>query len=184
MKKELPATCKMNGKTINLIKEIPVNHTYVLGIYTGTLSPNDILIRYRQFENNDWTSIRTPKHIHWAVDVLMKLNEKPRKTKQFIDLLIDIWAKTEPITNEATREKLLSDEYLLKDIEAEVVQYKALAKKGEYSIKFLILLAKLLMLQEKSNRQDAYMFSDLLTALKQHQDIFKIVSLATHHRRK
>jgi hypothetical protein len=60
------------------------------------------------------------------------------------------------------------------------VQYAALAQKGEYSVKFLILLAKLLMAQEKTNNNQAYMFRQLLEALKNHNNIFKIVSTATH----
>ena len=46
--------------------------------------------------------------------------------------------------------------------------------------KFLILLAKLLMAQEKTNNNQAYMFRQLLEALKSHNNIFKIVSTATH----
>jgi hypothetical protein len=49
--------------------------------------------------------------------------------------------------------------------------------------KFLILLAKLLMIQEKTNLETAYMFRKLLEALKAGDDIFKIVSIATHNRR-
>ncbi len=69
---------------------------------------------------------------------------------------------------------------LLNDVNREAVQYVALAQKGEYSVKFLILLAKLLMAQEKTNNNQAYMFRQLLEALKNHNNIFKIVSTATH----
>jgi len=41
-------------------------------------------------------------------------------------------------------------------------------------------LAKLLMLQEKTNLETAYMFKKLLKALKSGEDIFKIVSIASH----
>ena len=47
-------------------------------------------------------------------------------------------------------------------------------------IKFLILLAKLLMVQEKTNLETAYMFKKLLNTLRQGEDIFRIVSSATH----
>jgi hypothetical protein len=62
----------------------------------------------------------------------------------------------------------------------EIEEYEELGKRGEYSIKFLILLAKLLMLQEKTNLETAYMFKKLLEALKSGEDIFKIVSIASH----
>jgi len=65
----------------------------------------------------------------------------------------------------------------------EIEKYHLLNNKGEYSIKFLILLAKLLMMQEKTNKEDAYMFKNLLKALKEGKSIFKIVSIATHNGR-
>jgi hypothetical protein len=42
-----------------------------------------------------------------------------------------------------------------------------------------LLIAKLLMIQEKTNREDAYMFKKLLERLKEGKDIFSIVSTAT-----
>ena len=56
---------------------IPINGTYILGIYKGTLSDFDILLRYRQKEGERWSRIRTPKHIHWAVDMLIKHYSEP-----------------------------------------------------------------------------------------------------------
>ena len=44
---------------------------------------------------------------------------------------------------------------------------------------FLILLAKLFMLQEKTNRPDAYMFKRVLDGLKRGEDLFKVLSTAT-----
>ncbi len=38
------------------------------------------------------------------------------------------------------------------------------------------------MIQEKTNRSDAYMFKDLLHKLKNHKNIFEIVSTASHTR--
>ena len=65
-------------------------------------------------------------------------------------------------------------------VNGESKQYKELSGKGEYSVKFLLLVAKLLMVQEKSNREDAYMFGKVLKSLKDGKDIFGIISAATH----
>ncbi len=67
--------------------------------------------------------------------------------------------------------------YWLKD---KIKQYQSVSRFGEYRIEFLILLAKLLMIQEKTNMPGAYMFRKLLEALKKGEDIFSIVSIATH----
>lgn len=164
-----------------LLAEFPVNGTYLIGIYQGSLSKYDILIKYRKLEDGKWSRIRTPKHIHWAVDILIKHYCDKETTDSLLDFLIDLWDKTNPIRTDKERESLLDTQALLNYVNNEALNYNALAKHGEYSVRFLILLAKLLMIQEKTNRNDAYMFKRLLEQLKEHNDIFKIVSTATYH---
>lgn len=170
------------GKTPLVI--IPVNGEYLLAVYEGSLSEFDLLLKYRQRDlnkKNGWTRIRTPKHIHWAVDLLIKLNEDEKETNKFLDFLILTWqTKIKPLKSISERNELLCVEVLSKEIDDESLNYKTLATKGEYSIKFLILVAKLLMIQEKTNMEKAYMFKNLLDALREGKDIFKIVSIATH----
>ena len=160
---------------------IPINGTYILGIYKGTLSDFDILLKYRQKEYGKWSRIRTPKHIHWAVDMLIKHYSEPHETDLLLDSLLKQWEQTVPLESKEVQEHLLSPERLLADVNDEAVKYNNLADKGEYSVKFLILIAKLLMVQEKTNRHDAYMFKKLLEKLKEHRNIFEIVSTATFH---
>ena len=157
-----------------------INSSYIIAAYQGMLSEYDILIRYRQTENGKWSRIRTPKHIHWAVDILIKMHSEEEKTKAFLGELIRIWDKTNPIKSEEERKSVLSVEYLLTKCQKNFKDYQILSEKGEYTLNFLILLAKLLMLQEKTNLESAYMFKKLLEALKDGSDIFKIVSIATH----
>ena len=160
---------------------IPINGTYILGIYKGTLSDFDILLKYRQREDGKWSRIRTPKHIHWAVDMLIKHYSEPHETDLLLDSLLKQWEQTVTLESKEDQEHLLSPERLLADVNDEAEKYNKLADKGEYSVKFLILIAKLLMVQEKTNRHDAYMFKDLLEKLKEHRNIFEIVSTATFH---
>ncbi|WP_029521109.1 hypothetical protein [Persephonella sp. IF05-L8] len=170
----------MKLKNFELIHAFKINGEYIIGIYKGSISPFDILIKYRQKTEKGWSRIRTPKHIHWAVDILMKMQTEPQKTKKFLNFLLKIWDEIEPITSEEERRKRTNINYLLGKHKKELNEYKELSKKGEYSIKFLILLAELLMVQEKTNMQDAYMFKKLLEALGKGKDIFNIVSIATH----
>ena len=160
---------------------IPINGTYLLGIYNGVLSDFDILLKYRQKEEGKWSRIRTPKHIHWAVDMLIKHYSEPHETDLLLDSLLRQWEQTVPLESKEDQERLLSSERLLSDVNDEAGKYNKLAGKGEYSVKFLILIAKLLMVQEKTNRHDAYMFKNLLEKLKEHRNIFEIVSTATFH---
>lgn len=159
----------------------PVNGSFYVAIYQGNLSPYDVLIKYRQFENGKWSLIRTPKHIHWAVDILIKQHMENNATERLIDFLIDLWDNTiKPIRSEEERTQILDPKSLLAEVNAEASYYDVLAGKGEYSVKFLLLLARLLMVQEKTNNEAAFMFRNLLEQLREHKDIFKIVSTATH----
>jgi len=160
-----------------------VNGSYIVGVYQGTLSDFDILIKYRQKINGAWSRIRTPKHIHWAVDILIKMHEDKIKTQSFLDFLLGVWNRTTPVRNREQQQDILSIDTLLQDSQALISEYEALSNKGEYSIKFLILLAKLLMIQEKTNLETAFMFKNLLEALRGKGDIFSVVSIASHNGR-
>jgi len=168
------------------IAVFPVNGKYILAVYKGNLSEFDLLLKYRQQDESrksGWTMIRTPKHIHWAVDILLKMQSNEAETKNFLDFLILSWNNSIiPLKSEAERSSLLNVEALLEEVSLEAANYKTLADKGEYSIKFLILIAKLLMTQEKTNMETAFKFKDLLDALRSGKDIFKIVGIATQKR--
>lgn len=183
---------KFNIPTMNFFKDgiekkplaiFHINGKYIVGVYQGSISQFDILIKYRQKEtNNDlkkWSRLRTPKHIHWTVDLLIKMNRDKSKTLEFIDLLIRLWNNMKSDETEEMRMQNLKENLLLKTIDDEANNYLELNSYGEYSIKFLILLARLLMKQEKNNRSDAYMFKKLLDSLKDYKSIYKIISTAT-----
>jgi len=171
---------KKDGQIKTPLFVAEINGSFIVAAYQGNLSKYDILIKYRQKHNEDWSRIRTPKHIHWAVDILIKMHFESKKTKDFLDFLIKIWGNTAPFKNEHERKEFLNIEGLIEANKQEIKQYEELSRRGEYSIKFLVLLARLLMAQEKTNLETAYMFKRLLDALKSGEDIFKIVSIATH----
>lgn len=163
-----------------LLVQFPVNSHFQIGVYQGTLSALDMIVRYKQLINGRWTNPRTPKHIHWAVDILIKQNECPDATQRFLAFLLEYWNRVTPLSSEKERKSVLDTEILLNQVNIEASGYPELAEKGEYSVKFLILLAKLLMVQEKTNNHDAYMFKNVLEKLKSHSDIFSLISTATH----
>lgn len=104
----------------------------------------------------------------------------PAVTQLFIDELIAFWNQTTSITSLAERNQFLNAQSLLHSANAIARNYQNLNGKGEYSVEFLCVLAILLMRQEKTNNPNAYMFKKLLEALRAKDDIFKIVSVATH----
>lgn len=170
---------KKKGRLFKPIKFFRVNDSTILCVYKGTFSRFDLLIRYRQkLRSGKWSRLRTPKHIHWTVDVLMKMQTYKKLTQEFIGFFLDVWHKTKPIRSERQRQSI-DCESLLSLSKKEIQRFEKLSRKGEYSVRFLILLAKLLMLQEKTNRSDAYMFKNVLEGLKQGEDLFRILSAAS-----
>jgi len=85
-----------------------IEDKYIVAAYQGKLSENDILVKYRQKENNKWTRPRTPKHIHWAVDLLIKQFAAPEISKVFLDFLIEQWDSTPSITSLEERKKYVN----------------------------------------------------------------------------
>ncbi len=163
---------------IQPLSVLQVNNDYIVAIYKGQKSDADILIKYRQkLKTGKWSRIRTPKHIHWTVDILIKMFQNKELTEQFINELLKIWKSIKPVSSEE-REHLDLKELLNYDTET-LEKFKELSKYGEYSIKFLLLLAKLLMIQEKTNYPEGKLFQTLLRKLKKGEDIFTILQTAT-----
>ncbi len=168
-----------DGQFHEPIKIFQVNDSTIIAIYKGSLSPLDILIKYKQkLKTGKWSLLRTPKHIHWTVDILMKMQTYKALTEDFLEFFINIWNNTTPLQNEKQRQSL-NLEAMLNISKAEMEKFQELSKKGEYSVRFLILLAKLLMLQEKTNRPDAYMFKRVLDGLRESKDLFRILATAS-----
>lgn len=146
---------------------------YIIYVFQGKLSQFDIVIKYKK----DGKRIRTPKHIHWVVDILMKMQGDENLTKKYLLAIQNCWNICEPLTNNnfATLKSLIESGE--KDIEIE--QYLGLNAFGEYDVEFLYVLMELLAVQEKTNRADAYMFGNIIEELLEtDRDIFKIISTA------
>ncbi len=146
---------------------------YIIYVFQGALSQFDIVIKYKK----DGTRIRTPKHIHWVVDILMKMQGNEVLAKRYLRAIQNCWNTCVPLTNNdyATLKALIENGENDIDIE----QYFALNTYGEYDVEFLYVLMELLAVQEKTNRADAYMFGKIIEELLEaDRDIFKIISTA------
>lgn len=167
-------TKKIKNNTITAIAELEIKD-YRVYVFPGSLSENDFLIKY----SKAGTRMRTPKHIHWVTDILMKLQGNPKLTKSFLQLMKTYWDNCKPLQNN-------DFESIKKIVECEFNsnEYADLNRYGEYDIEFVFSLIRLLSVQEKTNRSDAYMFGNILNELlKDSLDIFKIISTAGFSRR-
>lgn len=69
-----------NRNTEKSIIDIKVDDIYTIYVFKGTLSKNDIVIKYSKFGRR----MRTPKHIHWVIDMLLKEQKNHNDVISFI----------------------------------------------------------------------------------------------------
>ncbi len=144
-----------------------------VSVYPGRLSDLDIVVKYKLGAKG--ARERTPKHIHWAVDVLLKKQGNLQVTRKLLDYLLAAWGETKPIRDRTERERLS-----LHYAQSYPAEFATLDQHGYFSVQFLVILAELLMRQEKTNRPDAYMFGRVLESLRDpdEKDLFKVISTA------
>lgn len=163
----------------------PINDKFIVSVSSGVLSDFDIVARYWQYDCNssEWRKSRQPKHIHWAVDLLIKNEYDKSVVSTFINKLIEDWEDRTIIRHIRSEEELsefLNPEELLKYVFVEAEKYSSFDIHGEYPMELLILLSRLLMTQERTNREDAYMFKNLIDSFNnKYVDFYDVVDIAT-----
>ena len=150
-----------------------VFENYILYVFQGGISEFDILIKYRKGE----TRLRTPKHIHWVIDVLIKMQYKKDLVRELLNQMKDVWESSTGLQDNSYEVlKRLIEDYATR---TQMERFEELSQYGEYPIDFLFVLMELLSTQEKTNRADAYMFGQIIDELlEEDYDIFSIVSRA------
>lgn len=167
-----------NKHTEKSIVDIKVDENYTIYVFKGTLSKNDIVIKYSKLGKRT----RTPKHIHWVIDVLLKEQKNHNDVVTFIKCMQETWDDIKGLENNdfETIKNTLQKYKSEVDRKTKGLKFDG----GEYPIDFVLVLLLLLMIQEKTNRPDAYMFKKILDELlKENMDIFSIVSTSTLGRR-
>lgn len=133
----------------------------------GDKSVNDFIVKYRI----NGKRIRTPKHIHLLIDLLLKKENDESTANQLLDCLIDILHKIEPSKTYPPQLQVFSPKSDSK--------FKALNSFGEYQVDFLLILFELIMIQEKTNYPKGKLNLLLFKKLREGADIFSLVSAAT-----
>jgi len=157
------------------IKEIKLNGV-TIGIFAGSRSYNpdyDILIKYQE----EGKRVRTPKHIHWVIDILIKKEHNKELTLKFLRYLRDMYDRVEGFQSKGDREKCE-----LKETTPEKLrEFEELNKYGEYSIEFIGHLIELMIKMEKNTppEKPARVFKELIDSMIKEDEIFVIVSKAT-----
>ena len=164
---------KRKGTEYVAIKEIKLDDGTVIGIFEGSRGANpdhDILIKYQE----DGKRIRTPKHIHWVIDLLIKKEHNRELTLRFMKYLREMYDKVEAFKSKEERTTFILNETTLEKLK----QFEELNKYGEYNVEFVGHLIELMIKMEK-NHPNPHVFRELIEAMIAEKEIFVVVSKAT-----
>ena len=158
------------------IKEISFEDGTLIGVFEGNrgaIPEHDILIRYKELGKR----MRTPKHIHWVIDLLIKKEHDGPLTLRFMKFLREMYDRVDAFSSAADRLACVisgTDSAMLEP-------FIALNQYGEYKIEFIATLIELMIRMEKNTPpgKPAYVFKELMDALIEEKEIFVIVSKAT-----
>ena len=161
------------GTKVQAFKEFRVGDT-TIGVFQGSrgkVPDLDIIVKYQR----EGGRVRTPQHLHWAIDLLIKKEHDKELVMEFVKYLLGLWDKVEPFAD-----KIAQQRCELKFTNPDNLRrFKELDKYGEYSVEFIGHLIELLMIQEK-NADNAFMFKGVLDAIYREKDIFSIASAASY----
>jgi hypothetical protein len=167
---------KREGKEHIVIKEISLADGTVIGVFGGSRGANsdhDILIKYQETGKR----LRTPKHIHWVIDLLIKKEHNRELTLKFMKYLRDMYDRVEPFKSKEDRKNC----ELKETTTAKLKPFQELNKYGEYKVDFIGHLIELMIKMEKNTplEKPARVFRELMDAMIQEKEIFVVVSKAT-----
>ena len=147
-----------------------------IGVFQGSFGKKPELDIIVKFKDKYTRSVpRTPKHIHWAIDILLKKEHNRELTLEFVKYLLDMYEKVAPFRTKEEQQKCE-----LKFTKTENLRkFEELNKYGQYSVEFIGHIIELLSIEEKTGYEGAFMFKRVLAALYESDDIFSIVAAAT-----
>ena len=172
---------KKKGETVKpprkyAIKEIPLSDGTIIGVFEGDrghIKDHDIIIKYKETNKQ----LRTPKHIHWVIDLLIKKEHNKKLTLEFMKYLRDMYERVQGFCSKEDRAKCILNETTKEKLKP----FEELNKYGEYKVEFIGHLIELMIKMEKNTSPDkpAHVFKELMDAMIQEKEIFVVVSKAT-----
>ena len=144
-----------------------------IGVFQGDRGQNphlDILIKFQK----EGGRIRTPAHIHWVIDILIKKEHNRELTLEFLKFLREMYEKVEPFRTKEQQQKC----ELKQTSYDKIKKFEELNEYGEFSVEFIGHLIELMMIMEKTGLDRAFVFKELMDTMIQEKDIFSIVAKA------
>lgn len=164
------------GTKAHSFKEFIMKDGTKIGVFPGGRGHNpnlDIIIKYQEKGKR----VRTPKHIHWVIDILIKKEHDRELSLKFIKYLGDMYERVDGFKSKEDRAMC----ELKETTHEKLKEFEELNKYGEYSVEFIGHLIELMIKMEKNTPPEnpARVFKELIEAILNEEEIFVIVSKAT-----
>nr|MBI4156885.1 hypothetical protein [Candidatus Woesearchaeota archaeon] len=139
----------------------------IIYVLPGEKSTNDFRVKYKQPGKRE----RQPKHIHFIIDLYIKLTKNEELTLKLVDYIINVIKNVKPVESYPPKLQIFN--------KSELVNFEELNRYGEYSIEFIFAAFELIMIQEKTNYPNGTFNLNLFQKFREKGDIFSVVSAAT-----
>ena len=153
---------KREGKEHSAVKEIKLFDGTIIAVFEGSRGHNpdhDILIKYQERGKR----LRTPKHIHWVIDLLIKKEHDRDLTLNFMRYLRDMYDRVEAFKSKEERGNFEFKE----TTSSKLRPFEELNKYGVYKVDFIGHLIELMIKMEKNTAPEkpARVFRELMEAM-------------------
>jgi DNA adenine methylase len=168
-----------DGPRVNALREFELADGTKVGVFPGSRGYNadlDIIIKYLDPRKSN--RLRTPQHIHWVIDLIIKREHDSRLTLDFLKYLRSFYDNSNAFESIEDRQICAVPFYE----SGKHTDYSSLDRYGEYSVEFIALIIELMVRMEKNTpaERPAHVFVDLVDAMIREQSIFELVSRATY----
>lgn len=137
----------------------------------GAHPDQDIIVKYQQRGANQ---MRTPSHLHWAIDLLIKKQHREALTGEFVAFLLALYDDLQPFASLEDRADRLEHQIGAAVNAAALERFRPLNEFGEYSVEFTSSIIELMGICEKTAAANAFMFRRVLAAIGDDRDIFSV----------
>ncbi len=157
-------------------KHFTLEDGFIVGLFQGNRGDRpdlDFIIKFLQ--PGEKRKLRTPDHIHWVVDLLLKMEKHKKEVCEIIHYYNDFYNNAKPF--QSIKERNNYEPFtpgLLKK------KYPQLKHEGTYSLEYVAYLIELFTICEKITPRDKKMFHGLLKSLAEYcegkKDFYQVMN--------
>lgn len=134
----------------------------LIGLFQGSKGDNpelDFIVKF--LSPGSKQRLRTPKNVHWVVDLLIRGNRDRDEAAALVDALIDCYERAEPFVSIEARAR-----YAPEEARKIAKRFAHLRDEGLLPVDFVSMVIELFAICEKASPRKKKMFRELLGTVK------------------